>query len=659
MPHFKRQKIKEGNLNRRKKIFTNTARLLFQHSISLFAGQGILFVLYVLLLTPFLSFLYRSALSITGYSYLTINNIGLFLINPFVLLLLVLLFIVMGIFLLLEACYLISFYTLIESGEKPNLLKVLILALKKLFLIFWRRNFTLLPMIWLIMALSNIPLFIFIIKRVRIISFISESLPDKNIVVFAAAVVTFILLWVMIKRLFLFLYSIIEGRAYIKKDKSEEDKNGENKGEEDKNGEDRNRGVKNREDKNREDRNGKDSGNGKRNRLRSIRTMIYFILWNIGIGLADLVLYILIMAITAFFITGIPDKSLAIATFLTINDKMNGYLFIGIFAINTMANFALYTHLFFQYKLEMNEDVDIDRTVDSIVIHVGAYKTVIKIVIILLGAVIFYSFYDIVRNGSPLDYMNLDMIHVTSHRGFSAGVPENTLPAIEKAIEEQADYVEVDVRMTKDGELVLLHDDNLKRTTGLNKKIWQVTYEEVSRLDAGSWKDKAYTGTKVPTLREVFEMCKGKVNLNLDLKYRNDSEGLEEKTVALIEEYEMQWQCVVSSTSLTALEHVKELEPDIRTGYITYQIYRGYFKNNNIDFFSVRSNLVTKTVSSEVHKSGKEIHVWTVNSRNELERVKRLGVDNVITDDPSYAKEVLYEEKSSRFLLTLFKIVME
>ena len=101
------------------------------------------------------------------------------------------------------------------------------------------------------------------------------------------------------------------------------------------------------------------------------------------------------------------------------------------------------------------------------------------------------------------------------------------------------------------------------------------------------------------------------------------------------------------------------MDPDIRTGYITYQIYRGYLEDDLIDFFSIRSNLVTKSVSSEIHKSGKEIHVWTVNSKNELERMKRLGVDNVITDDPSYSKEVLYQEESNRFLLTLLKIMME
>lgn len=611
MPHFKSRE----NFYYRKKIFTNSAKLIFKRSISLFAGQGILIGLYILLLTPFLSLLLRLSLSVTGYSYITVNNIGFFLMNPIVLLLLVLLLAVMAVILLLEACYLISFYTQIEKKEKLNFIKVLIQTFKKLILVFWRRNFNFLPIVWLITILSNLPLWVIIVKRVRFISFITEELKYKKLISGVLVFGIILLLWVMLQIIFKFLYFLIEGKSYKKTVKIGADK--------------------------------------------KLRTTFYFFVWNLGIVFIDLLLYIVILAVMAFFIAGIPDRSLAIATFLTINDKINGYLFIGIFAINTMANYALYTHLYFQYKLELKEEEDQEHSVDNISIRVGAYKKVINIMAVLLAAVVFYSFYDIVRNGSPLDYMNLDMIHVTSHRGFSAGVPENTLPAIEKAIEEQADFVEVDVRMTKDGELVLLHDDNLWRTTGLNKKIWQTTYEEISRLDAGSWKDKRYSGAKIPTLREVFDLCKGKINLNLDIKYHNKKEGLEEKAAALIKEYEMQWQCVITSTSLTALEHIKELVPDIRTGYITYQIYKGYFNNSNIDFFSVRSDLVTKTVSSEVHKAGKEIHVWTVNSRNELERMKRVGVDNIITDDPAYAKEVLYSEEADRFLLTLFKIVME
>ena len=171
--------------------------------------------------------------------------------------------------------------------------------------------------------------------------------------------------------------------------------------------------------------------------------------------------------------------------------------------------------------------------------------------------------------------------------------------------------------------------------------------------------DQSFAGTRIPTLREVFEECKGKIFLNLDLKYRNPQEGLAEKVVALIKEYNMEWQCVVSSTSLPCLDTVKELDPKIQTGYITYQLYPGITEKDDVDFFSMKSNLITKSVLRSIHKEGKELHVWTVNSRSELERLQRIGVDNIITDNPAFVKEVLYDTDSDWYLTTLFKVIVE
>ncbi len=617
--------------NNKKRIYKKTLSLIFKNGVSLLFGQIIFMAITILLLTPFFSFVYHLALSVSGYSYITINNIGRLLLNPLIMIIVFILFIVIGLFLLYEACYLVTFYSLIENGQKPKQLKILGSSLKKLLFIIIRRDFKLFPMVWLVVILSNLPLFVFTVKRVRIFWFVSEIIADIPFILPITAVLIILFIWFMHRRVFLFLYSLIE-----RKNDSGTGKIG-----------------------NQSDKKTNDSDKIINKISTSIRTFIYFTGWNIGIAAVVLTLYILTMTITALFVTGIPDKSLAIATYLSINDNMNNYFMSAIFVICTLANFALYTHLYFQYKKEQNENIDIDIPEEPVFSNVDSYKNIIKISVTVLAVMNFYFFYDIVRNGSPLDYMNLDMIRVTSHRGFSHDVPENTLPAIEKAIEEQADFIEVDVRMTKDGELVLLHDNNLKRTTGVNKVIWNVDYAEVALLDAGSWMDEAYAGTRIPTLGEVFELCKGKINLNLDLKYRSAAEGLVEKVVALIEEYDMEWQCVITSASLAALENVKSLNTDIRTGYITYQIYQGYYNNSSIDFFSVKSNLVTKTITREVHKNGKEIHVWTVNTKNELERMKIIGVNNVITDNPAYAKEILYQEESSRFFTTLLKIMME
>jgi glycerophosphoryl diester phosphodiesterase len=391
-------------------------------------------------------------------------------------------------------------------------------------------------------------------------------------------------------------------------------------------------------------------------KTRGIKTISYFIIWNLGITVVIFIVYAFIMGLTILFVTGLSDRTLAIATFITFNDSINGYLILIFYTLSTAGNLALITNMYYTYNLEKH---NVSKTMEDVIyIREYSYKRIVSIAVVALALVNLYFFFVDIRNGSPLDYMNIDKIQVTSHRGFSHDVPENTLPAIEKAIEEQADYVEVDVRVTKDGELVLLHDNSLKRTAGVNKKIWDLTYNEVFGLDAGSWLSDEFKGTKIPTLREVLELSKGKVMLNLDLKYRAEEDALAQKVVDLIKEYEMEWQCVVTSTSLKCLEQVKELNPDIRTGFITYQIYSGLYENEAVDFFSMKYNLVSKGVVRQVHKNGKEIHVWTVNSKTEFERLERIGVDNIITDNPAYAKQVLYQE-SELFFVTLLKIMME
>lgn len=254
---------------------------------------------------------------------------------------------------------------------------------------------------------------------------------------------------------------------------------------------------------------------------------------------------------------------------------------------------------------------------------------------------VIYSFAGIYINVPAISSVNPDPIQLTAHRGVSAELPENTIPAIEAAIVEQADFVEVDIRVTKDGVLALLHDSNLRRTTGLDKYIWDVDYSDIAQLDAGSWLNKELSWVRIPTLREVIETCRGKVSLNLHLKYHNSDEQLEEKVVALIEEYDMERQCVITSTKIDCLAKIKALNPEIQTGFITDHLFPGLIDNDSVDFFSVKSNLVTADTIKQIHQCGKKIHVWTVNSKKEMKRLGRNGVDNIITDILANARKIL------------------
>lgn len=599
------------------KMFSGSIRLFLKNFVTLICGQIILLIASIFILRPVISKIFHLALKASGYSYVTVNNLVSFLLNPISLLILCVLLVVLGIFFLYDGYYFIIFFTYIQNNEKPKLIKIYLLAFYNLFKSFRPRNIKILPQIYLLVLIWNIPLICFVLNKIRFFRFFIDELPNKVPLIIGVIIGLSIFILILRRNRLLVLPSLLAGDHTYDEGIRESIAISRSKG---------------------------------------IKTIIYFLVWNLGITVIILIIYAFIMGLTVLFVTGLADRTLAIATFITFNDNINGYLLLIFYSLSTAGNIALITNMHYIYSMEKK---NISKTMEKIIyVREYSYKRNISIAVVALALVNFYFFFTDIRNGSPLDYMNLDKIQVTSHRGFSHDVPENTLPAIEKAIEEQADFVEVDVRVTGDGELVLLHDNNLKRTAGVSKKIWDITYPEIAELDAGSWLSKEFAGIKIPTLREVFELSKGKVMLNLDLKYRTEEEELAEKVVALIREYEMEWQCVVTSTSLKCLEKVKELNTDIRTGYITYQIYSGLYENEAVDFFSMKYNLVSKGVVRQVHKKGKEIHVWTVNSKTEFERLERIGVDNIITDNPAYAKQVLYQE-SELFFVTLLKIMME
>ncbi|MDK2807369.1 MAG: glycerophosphoryl diester phosphodiesterase [Clostridiales bacterium] len=600
------------------KVYKRTRKYFFQNSLPLLLGQGLILIFFFIVFTPLVTFVYEKTLRLTGLSYVTVANIRTFLLNPMSIFVIFSLFYLFGLFWLFEIYFLIHSFSNKERGEKVPVLQTLFRALYRAIAGIFKGNLRLLLAAWLLLFVYNIPFVLYAIRKIRWVNFLALLIPRQVSLPLSVLLLILLSYLIFFRMGYVFHYYII-CKLSCKEAFFE-------------------------------------ARQAKKN--HACKSFLYFVGWNLGIAFALIVFYILRILLTTLLVSATFNPHLSIAMFISIMEQTEPMVLILLLLASTIANFALSTHLFYHYvKPETAMGTDPEESVNYE--KRPAYK---RIFLVLLGMILLmdlFFFFDIIKNGSALDYLNLDAIKVTSHRGFSKQVPENTLPAIEKAIEEQVDFVEVDVRETKDGELVLLHDSSLKRTCGLNKNIWNVTYEEVSRLDAGKWKGKEYEGVRVPTLREVLELCKGRVSLNLDLKYHNEKEKMEEKVVSLIQEYDMEWQCVITSTNISCLTRVKALSNNLQTGYITYQLYPGLVKNDAVDFFSMKSSLVTKNVVQLIHKNGKNLCVWTVNSKNELERLSRIGVDNIITDNPAYAKEILYQESSDGYLLTVFKIIRE
>lgn len=363
---------------------------------------------------------------------------------------------------------------------------------------------------------------------------------------------------------------------------------------------------------------------------------------------------LLLTALGAYFFS---DRNHVITVFLSAYPKISLYATLFYSMITFAVNINLTTSLFHSYQQEALQDIlpDLPDSSYRFAYQNKRHRYMINSMVLLLLAVGIFNLYLTIYNDSSYLGNLLTGISISSHRGNSTIAPENTVPALESAILAGSDYAEIDVQQNKDGSLLLLHDKSLKRTAGVNEFIWELTDEQLNELDVGAWFSLDYLNTKIPTLEEALIHCKDRIKLNIEIKLTGKEQNLEEQLVDLIEEYDYENQCVVTSTSYNALKKVKEMNENIHTGFILSAVYGNFTGKEYVDFFSVRYNFINRANVTQAHKAGKEIHAWTVNTTRDLLRMKSLDVDCIITDNPALAREVLYRDDTNDSFLQLIR----
>lgn len=235
-----------------------------------------------------------------------------------------------------------------------------------------------------------------------------------------------------------------------------------------------------------------------------------------------------------------------------------------------------------------------------------------------------------------------DDVEITAHRGASGRAPENTMAAVRRAIEDGADWVEIDVQESKDGVVIVAHDSDLKKVSGVGTKIWDATAAELQSIDIGAYFGPEFVGERVPTLADVLAECRGRVGVNIELKYYGHDQDLERKVVELVEQAGMEADVVIMSLEADGIRKIRELRPDWTIGLLT-AIAAGDLTRVDADFFAVNTNLAKSSFIRSVHNKGKWVHVWTVNDPFVMSMMISRGADNLITDFPDLARQVLDE----------------
>ncbi len=233
-------------------------------------------------------------------------------------------------------------------------------------------------------------------------------------------------------------------------------------------------------------------------------------------------------------------------------------------------------------------------------------------------------------------------VEITAHRGHALLAPENTLAAFQKAIDSGADYVELDVHLTKDNVIMVLHDRDLKRVAGVSRQLQDMTYDEVRQLDVGSWFSPEFAGEKIPTLAETIDFCQGRIRINIEMKFFNSDRTLVPLVAELIREKQFEDECIVMSLTQDAVEELRRIHPKLRTGLIVAQAL-GNIGREEVDVLSVRAEHLTDPVLRMARRYSREVHVWTLERPQQVLQQIQRGVDNVITKDPDMAIRVREE----------------
>ncbi len=235
-----------------------------------------------------------------------------------------------------------------------------------------------------------------------------------------------------------------------------------------------------------------------------------------------------------------------------------------------------------------------------------------------------------------------DDVSVIAHRGSSMAAPENTISAIERAVRDGADYVEIDVRASADGTPVLLHDQDLRRVAGIDRMIWDMTDAELARVEVGSWFSPAFRGEPIPTLEEAIEAAGDDIGLYVEIKTTPQTPDLVETALNQLRAHDRLEGTFIGSLQPSVLREVEQLAPEARRTLFVHTAI-GRLDRARLDAVGTRAAITSLDTVAAGRRHGHEVHVWTVNDRSAMSRFIDMGVDGIITDRPDALVELLDE----------------
>jgi glycerophosphoryl diester phosphodiesterase len=260
--------------------------------------------------------------------------------------------------------------------------------------------------------------------------------------------------------------------------------------------------------------------------------------------------------------------------------------------------------------------------------RVAAFAGAAVLLVIAGGAYVFQSTLD-----------STDSAVIIAHRGGASVAPENTMAAFQRAIDDGADWIELDVQEDADGEIVVVHDRDYMRVGRFGRDVADAHLADLRDIDIGGYFAEQFADQRVPTLREVLEFARGRIGLFIELKYYGRQRALEQKVVELVEAAGMTPNVVVMSLDYAGITRTAALRPDWTRGLLS-AVALGDRTRLDVNFIAIAARGATRATIRRAHNRGMQVYAWTINDPVQMWVMLSRGVDGIITDNVAVARQV-------------------
>ncbi len=578
---------------------------------TLIAFEVLYRLLGFLIIFPLINFILQLALSISGYVYISNRNAIAFLTSPSSIIAAVVIVIIFAMFMIVELLFLSLLYHYSEQGIKINFTKFLSLGSKHVLKTLKTHHIKLILPAFFFIVIVHLMHFAGIASTFDIPPVILEEMQTYQWLMVLTYMTLLFLFIMFIETFFIINIANIENGDSLKLLR----------------------------------------GNLFHLKKHRLKIIIEFILLNLVLNLFLYVLYLGIIGLVALFIMLAYQQAVVLAFLLTILYVIYAAIAFLATLILIPVNFAWMSAWYYEnanHQISLKFPMPTNSAIKNIFKNAWVRLSVAVILLALFVLNTINTINLISQDRLPLAFLNPP--DIVAHRGSSLSAPENTIASIKQGLEDGANGIEIDIHLSSDGEIVLIHDYTTGRTTddATSRLVRDLTYEELSLLDAGSWFSDEFAGEHIPTLKEALLLIDGQADVYIDLK--TTAPGIEDKVISLLYELEYDLSTVqILAFSNSALERFKAEEPELKTVLLMPNFIGNFdrlIRLPYVDAYAFRKDILLNNEHyvDAIHRLDKSVYVWTVNDKNELREMTLLGLDAIITDDPILAREVAYSQ---------------